>query len=148
MNAKPRYARPAGLNDDLRQFTLGDLIDRLATIPLLHDPWGDRPAEPKVVRFDFASMAPTDLRSYRGFYHELAVGFTDEYSARPTLEAFLTRLKKAVGGTFYGWKGGDYRMTEDTPIWVAEHGNTSETAIVGVRDKGYEVVLDTAWCES
>ena len=149
MNTKPRYARPAGLNDDLRQFSLGDLIERLSPIPLMQEPWGERLPEPKTVRFDFGNTMPIELSSYRGSYEELSIIYSGDYDKRLTVEQFLARLKTAVGETFQGWKGGDFVMDTITPLWVvSEPRNMSETVIVGVRDLGHTVVLDTAWCES
>ena len=39
-------------------------------------------------------------------------------------------------------------MTRDTPMWVANWGNSGNTALVGLRRSEYGTVyLLTAWCE-
>ena len=57
-------------------------------------------------------------------YPELAIGFDgaihdrDESTAREdiTVAALLEILRGAVGKTFEGWKGGDFLMSEKTPL--------------------------------
>ena len=129
-----------------RQLTLGDLIRRLEALPLASDRWGEPMPEKKVI-FDFCDFAPHWLDSWRGSYAELSIVPTDDYGERPTAEAFLAMLRAAVGQTFQGYKGGDYVMGADTPVWVSRHGENSYTGVVGARDAGYEIVIDTAWCE-
>lgn len=129
-----------------RQLTLGELIRRLEALPLASDGWGEPLPDKKVV-FDFCDFAPHWLDSWRGSYAELAIVPTVDYDKRITAEAFLARLRAAVGGTFQGYKGGDFVMGDDTPVWVSRHGENSYTGVVGVRDAGYEIVIDTAWCE-
>lgn len=60
---------------------------------------------------------------------------------------FLEMLKEAVGKTYEGYKGGDFEMTEDTPMWVANYRYADNTGVMGVIDKGYAIVLVTGYCE-
>lgn len=107
----------------------------------------------KKVRFDFGWTYPGRLISYRASYADLAITF--ETGARRgdpeplTTAEFLAMLNDALkpGRTFEGYKGGDYQMTEDTPVWVAQYGAWTDTAVVGVRDIGTEIIIDTAYCE-
>lgn len=139
------------------QITLGELIRRLEAIPPTYE--GRAEVEPKRVWFDFAGTYPVELQSWRGAYRELAITF--DYEGRvahrcnetssspkyPTAEAFLAMLRAAVGATLTGYKGGDFTMDEQTPVWVANHGDCGNTGVVGVKDTGYSVVIETGWCE-
>ena len=113
--------------------TLGELIDAISAA-----------APSKSVSFDFYRMSPTELRSYRGYYEHLAVGFSE--AGQKDAVDFLEQLMGAVGSTFEGYKGGSYRMTRDTPVWVANLGDCRDTGIVGVQITEFEVILQTARC--
>lgn len=138
-----------------RQMTLGEMIGAIERLPLT---WIDHEGQvhPKDVLFDFSEAAPGHLMSWRGSYDELALTFNDPQRdayygyAIPTAESFLAMLRDALapGRTFGGWKGGEYQMTTETPVWVAPWGQSSRTAVVGVREAEFnEIIIDTAWCE-
>lgn len=128
------------------QFNLGQLIKALEAIPDENE---------KTVCFDFEYAFPTTLDSWRGAYAELALGFDfdgyglsmDKDACRPLLKDFIIYLKIANGMIFEGWKGGQYRMDENTPVWVSNRGNSGHTAIVNVIDDGYQAILETRFCE-
>jgi hypothetical protein len=117
------------------RLTLGGLIDELRRMD------GD-----KTVLFDFGGLVPTRIMSYRGYYQDAALGFTSDES--PKVSQLLAELEAAVGSTVEGYKGGTYRLKEDSRLWVANYGETSDTAIVGVIDARWTVVIETAWSES
>lgn len=141
--------------NDARQLSLGGLIQAFERLPLTYESQG-KPC-PKRVSFDFGQTYPVRLTSYRGSYSELAITFGSQglddrgcYSeSRLPMEAtaFLAQLREADSIEFYGYKGGNYHMDADTPLWVAQWGESGYTAVVGVRDLGAEIVIDTAWCE-
>lgn len=110
---------------------LGDLIDAIEACP---PTWH--------VYFDFCQCVPTTLASYRGFYDHLAIAF--ETDGQMAVEALLAELRQAVGNVFWGYKGGEYTMTENTPVWVANRGRYTQTAIVAVRRTSWCVLLETA----
>ena len=86
----------------------------------------------------------TDFHSYRGYYERLAFGNGHEPT---TVGAFLSSAKACVGGLFTGYKGGEFRMGEHTPVHVANWGETSDNRIVGVRggvSPDYVVFLQVA----
>lgn len=120
------------------RLNLGELIDVLAARP-----------KDQTVRFDIGSLYPTRLMSYRGYYEQLALGYMDRddkgSKGFPNVDAVLAELRSAIGATFTGYKGGEYVMRSETPLWVANYGNTSETIIVGVCDNDYQTVLATAY---
>lgn len=128
-----------------RQLTLGDLIQQLEGLPLTFD-YNGKP-HPKRVYFDFACTYPRRLDSWRGAYSELAITFAVGGGPAPSAPDFLAMLKGAIGATFPGYKGGEYTMGEDTPVWIANYGYSGNTGVVGVRDWDYQIVIDTAWCE-
>jgi hypothetical protein len=114
-----------------RPITLGELIEQLSSLP------ADR-----YLVFDWCWLKPDGLRSYRGCYSDLAVGFTDAYQS-VTVGQFLQECREAVGKTYEGYKGGEYRMSESTPVWVANYGNSTGVAVTKVKDRGWAAVLVT-----
>lgn len=59
--------------------------------------------------------------SYRGYYSDLAL---KKESGTRTVGSLLEELKsKCLGQTFTGYKGGDFYMDENTPMWIAEYGS-------------------------
>lgn len=122
------------------QLSLGALLDRCQKAASGKD------ADCRVV-FDFEYAHPTCFGSYRGIFSELSVGF--EFDGQgPTIHDFIADIKQANGTTFHGWKGGDYTMGLDTPVWVANQGNAGSTGVVGVRDCGWQIVIETAYIEA
>ena len=81
---------------------LGHLIDFLETL----DPEA-------TVRDGFGSP-----HSDRGSYDELA--FSPQEEAK--VGDMLAHAKSAEGGTFTGWKGGDFTMDRDTPVYIGKYG--------------------------
>lgn len=89
------------------QLNLGTLIDILSQYP---------PSQRVALGF-------AQAHSYRGYYDELA--FVPEENT--TVGEMLKEAKDALGKTFFGYKGGDYKMDKDTPVWLAHWGSTGET---------------------
>lgn len=83
------------------------------------------PAE-MLVEFDRGG-APDGAHSYRGYYSDLAFETT---GAPITVAGFLNQCRAALGRTFEGYKGGDFAMKDDTPLWCAAYGCTG-LAIMG-----------------
>jgi hypothetical protein len=69
--------------------------------------------------------------SWRGSYEYLAI--SDDRSLR-SVGAVLEDARKAVGGTFYGYKGGTYKMDSMTRLWRSNCGDADDVIIVGVKD--------------
>lgn len=88
-------------------------------------------------------LQPHAVDSYRGYYEQLAIacGPSREHSTK--VGDLLTILREAVGKTFTGYKGGEYRMTESTPVWLANYGETG-TRCTGVRCDG-ECMVYLTW---
>lgn len=60
--------------------------------------------------------------SYRGDYSELAF----EPLENTTVGAMLECAKSALGQTFEGYKGGDYKMERWARVNISEYGTTGE----------------------
>lgn len=114
------------------QLTLGELEARL------------EPVNKSLPVFFDSGESPGEFMSYRGYYRYVAVAPTDEPC---TAGEFLERFSFAIGGTFTGYKGGEYRMTRHTPVWVSRYGEASGVGIVGVAVLPDKVILVTAKIE-
>jgi hypothetical protein len=88
------------------QLTLGQLIDEL------------KRADPNHVCAEGFGHA----HSYRGDYSVLA--FSPKANVK--VRDMLAEAERAVGDTFPGWKGGDYRMQRDTVVHLAESGECTD----------------------
>lgn len=132
-----KASRVAELKDS-PQLLLGEIILKLEAIQ----------DKTKPLFIDLMDKRPLGIDSWRGVYCELAIqtedlGFvnTDEISHQfdnytsykteeigcetPTVEQWIEVMKKAVGRTFSGWKGGNFTMSKNTPVWLAEVGSSS-----------------------
>lgn len=97
---------------------LGTLIETLERMP----------ADARV-RFD-SDVPVGALASYRGYYEQLALGTAN---TEPTVAAVLEDARAADGGTFQGYKGGDFVMGRHTAVWADNIGDYSSVAITGAR---------------
>lgn len=117
------------------QLTLGELIDVLKDC-----------GSSAEVRFGFGYLAPTSIGSYRGYYDHLSLRWADGYTV--TVGDLLKTLDDALGRTFSGYKGGNYRATRETPVWVDNAADASGTAVIGVEDYSNYVVILTKHMET
>lgn len=114
--------------------TLGGLIAALDGIK------DDLPA-----MIDNSPYYPGKAHSYRGFYTDLAFQPSNE---RCTVGDLRARCCESLNAIFEGYKGGDFTMTEDTPLWISDYGETSDIAVMGVENLGSHVVLITKWVDN
>ena len=120
-----------------KQLTLGEIISKLEAIDSKIKNGRD-----KLIYYDFGYFSPTDLMSWRGSYCELAIGYSEKDTPK-TANEFLKELEEAIGKTFQGYKGGVYVMGKTTPVWVANYGESCETAIVNIKDNEYDIIIET-----
>lgn len=113
------------------QMTLGKLIKLLEQMN----------PEDKIICSTDTSIRFTSFDSYRGYYEDLALGYiaADYYDERTndtinTVGQFLAEAKSCLNKNFYGWKGGEFLMTENTPLWVANNGHTSHFVIAKIEE--------------
>lgn len=95
---------------------LAGLIETLAALP---------PDAPVYIDDEPAGK----LGSYRGYYNQLTIyragGRGHGGDATPTTVAeLLADARNADGEIFMGYKGGDYTMDLDTPVWASDYGDT------------------------
>lgn len=97
------------------QLTLGELIKFLKAQPS-----------------DFLIEGLGELDSYRGYYRDLAF---EPVTTQRSVENLLAECQLSMGKVFKGYKGGDYLMGENTPLWVANYGSCG-TRLMGVDGSG------------
>lgn len=97
--------------------------------------------KPVYAAFDGSSIISPlgDVDSYRGYYEQLAI----EPGGPARCEALADILIESLDKTFYGYKGGEFSMFDDTPVWVSEYGIASGDMVVGVEEKADMVVIFT-----
>ena len=88
------------------QLTLGQLIGLLEGLP-----------EERLIK------GLGSAHSYRGYYSDLSFSPTE---ANQTVKEALIMAQKCMGEVFEGWKGGEYQMGRNTPLWSAEEGCTAD----------------------
>ena len=104
------------------QMTLGKLIDQLSSM------------RDKDYIQGFGSP-----HSYRGYYSDLAFEPSDnEISVFSALEI----CKSAMGEVFEGYKGCEFQMGRNTPIWMANYGRTGMKIVSLSEDGKFELKED------
>lgn len=120
------------------QLTVGELLDRLGAIGSYLSFYDEEC--PLRVRFDFVHLTPVGLGSYWGYYEDLAL----HYGQEPChLGLFHQSVSDVVGTCVTGWKGGNYRVKRETPVWVANPSEAGGLALVGVERRESTVYLLT-----
>ena len=112
------------------QLTLGDLYTQLRYAIRRHGV-DQRHANVYIKIGEDKLVSPRlELCSYRGYYADCAVVYSDEETS---LDSFLDWLPNQVGSLHFGWKGGMFIMDSHTPIWaVDDEAHASYLAISGV----------------
>lgn len=70
--------------------------------------------------------------SYRGYYDDLAFA-PNETGTKA--ELLLVECQNSMGKVFHGYKGGDYMMGENTPVWIANYGDCGDK-LISISDDG------------
>lgn len=123
------------------QLNLGQLIDLLKKAESSNRSYeGDLH-----VFYDFGYLRPRGVHSWRGDYSEFSLGWAIEGDMK--LHELIKMLEESVGAIFEGWKGGLYQMHMDTPVWVSEPRDGNYTAVTGVIDTEYSIIITTAYIE-
>ena len=95
------------------QMTLGSVIERLKAL------------KPET------QIALSEPHSHRGYYSDLSL----EPGTAQDAKALLEDCKGALGKTFQGYKGGDFEMHCDVPVWVAFYGDCG-VKLIAINDDG------------
>jgi hypothetical protein len=95
--------------------TLGQLIKRLEKMPK------------KQLILTSAGAGVQGFNSYRGYYEDLALA----PAPGPiwTASQLLKASKRVIDTELIGYKGGEFLMTKDTPLWFAGYGNLGEAVM-------------------
>ena len=110
--------------------TLGELINILEN------------AKPNVNVLFSNGQSPASPRSYRGYYSDLSF----EFGPLVTVGEFLKILRSEVlDQVFIGYKGGDFVMSADTPLWRSTYGVASGEAIIAAIPTDDKVLLVTKY---
>jgi hypothetical protein len=112
--------------------TLGHLTDLIAALP----------AETAV---QLHGKSVTGIASYRGYYERLALGWGDrsDEEVYPTAGDVSALLRSANGETYYGYKGGEFRMDRSTLVHAAHYGDCGDM-VTGVELRDGVARLTTA----
>lgn len=103
------------------QMTLGKMIDALKVMP------NNKRIE-----------GLGELSSYRGYYSDLAF---EPSKGKKTVAKILKECGAAMGTVFTGYKGGDYVMGANTPLWLACYGLCGKK-IIGINTDGVIETID------
>lgn len=69
--------------------------------------------------------------SYRGYYEDLAIGFSSDDKGFNTVGGLKDVLTKALDdGEMYGYKGGEYSIMDSTLVWLGNYGTTFEAEML------------------
>lgn len=82
------------------------------------------------------------LHSYRGYYSDLS--FRQGDGVRPVLD-LLDDCRAAMGQVFEGYKGGDFMMGANTPLWVADWGDCGPKLMAVHEGGDIETADDVDW---
>ena len=127
------------------QLTVGELIEKLQDVP----------KDAQVYLDGERSINPT-IHSYRGIYvdgafnpvtpgsggRQLTPKSPDYGSPVPnwcTAGMLLDECQRQLHTYMFGWKGGEYKITPNTKLWIATEGRDSGVKLVGLR------VLKGSW---
>ncbi len=106
----------------MEELTIGQITNKLLSLE-------DQNA---YLSFDWGGAYPKSITSSRGYYDELCIEYSGNYEDSIFVKDFVKLCQEAIGKTYTGWKGGEYTMDENTPVWVACSGCTSNTKICDI----------------
>lgn len=101
------------------QLTLGEMVILL-----------ENADQTKPVRFT-NGRSPGYYDSYRGYYEFVAVDPCDDPI---TVAEFLELTKVAIGATYAGYKGGNFTMSKNTPVWISHYGEASGWCVSAITE--------------
>lgn len=129
---------------DAEPMRLGVLIDALkASCELPVAPFVSGGPPTRSVYFDWCQRTPCGLHSYRGIYSDLALGIGGPRAVK--VVDLIEDCESAIGQTYEGRKGGEFRMDRDTKVWVADSGESHQWGVCGVECDDWHVTLRTKY---
>ena len=94
--------------------------------------------------FEDGASPDNYLHSYRGYHRHAAIGIARGRGANPPavlVNEMLHGVHQAINNVVYGYKGGEFQLYPEVPVWYADYGDASEQAIVDVQERDGKVVL-------
>lgn len=83
-----------------------------------------------------------DFDSYRGYYVDMYLGYSDEDQGKNTVEDLKQALESALKqGVMEGYKGGTYSIDHDTLLWLSSYGCCGDMIVDVVEYKGDIVIV-------
>ena len=128
------------------QLTLGEMILKIEPLLSKQKDIKKKYKHEATVVYDFEYLFPKTIDSWRGSYVELALDFNSEGEPMSITE-FYNMLKDTIGKEFTGYKGGEFVMGKNTPVWVANYGNSGNTAVIDIVDDEYKIIIITGYRE-
>lgn len=105
--------------------TLGELINKLKEFP-----------EDAYLFIKPFNLTPSIFTSYRGYYEDLSLNYdTIDNCGYAKVGDLLKASEECIGKTFYGWKGGEFKMDKNSTVWLANSGETTELQIKDLVDE-------------
>lgn len=95
----------------------------------------------KQVRIAPFDLVPVAFSSYRGYYEDLALSY--QVDGDMSAAELLALCREALGKTFQGWKGGNYKMYEYTRLWISNRGRVSNRLVKSIQDDFYLYIYTT-----
>lgn len=126
------------------QLTLGEIILKIEPYVPKEKEKKEKGEDEAIVVYDFGYFKPKTINSWRGSYAELALDHSEGEEALTVLE-FYDLLKETVGKTFTGYKGGDFLMGKNTPVWVANYSESGSTAVLEIVYDDYDLIIMTGY---
>lgn len=114
------------------QITFGKLIGILQS-------FYDSGKKDTIVQFSNGSY-PAEGGSYRGYYTDYAFNETHEPI---TVDKLICLCKLTVGKELEGYKGGQFLMDYDTPLWKSPYGICTQIAIADFAFSDNKLILIT-----
>lgn len=81
------------------------------------------------------NLRPTGFDSYRGYYEDLSL--TYDCDSDCMVKDLLKWAKNTINKKLLGYKGGEFLITENTPIWISNYGQ-----VTGMKLTSLEVPFD------
>lgn len=107
--------------------TLGQLTEKLRLLP-----------PESYIQFDFGNLIPGQSYSYRGDYQDISFCFEEMGSqhGKDRVGILLKECEEALDGCVYeGYKGGEFVMNSNTPVWISPYGESSRTMLIDIKQR-------------
>ena len=92
--------------------------------------------------YNYDKETKTVFISYRGYYDGLAIVYSLKDRAMKVED--LLKMAKFINGKYLeGYKGGDYLMDEETPIYIDDYGDYRGIKLIGTKIEDKKVILIT-----